>query len=211
MVGGKKNYVTSVLIILLVITVIALLDNARTADSASRLAGDKKRLEEKVARMEKEIEELSGLAEDLKNENDTLAGNLSTLEDEMAVAQSAVSYQDFLDAIEVVEAYKAAGNFEEAMGLIMFQNFISFLTFDSDGNCPCSIAFKYRTHDWNPGVVLDLSEFNIEKGKIVLTYHTAEDLKDNYQFVMSKGEGLYDMTEKWRIQEIRLKGKEGQA
>lgn len=211
MVGGKKNYVTSVLIILLVITVIALLDNARTADSASRLAEDKKRLEEKVASLEIEVENRSRIADDLKNENDTLAGNLSTLEDEMAAAQSAVSYQDFLDAIEVVEAFKAAGNIEEAMELILHQNFIGYGTFDGAGNCPCTITFKYRTHDWNPGVVLDLSEFNVEKRKIVLTYLTVDDLENNYQFVMSKGGGFYDMTEKWRIEEIRLKGKEGQA
>jgi hypothetical protein len=207
MVGEKKNYGTSVLIILLVITVIALLDNARTADSASRLAEDKKRLEVKVTRMKKEIDERSKMAEDLKNENDELTVNLSNVEEEMAAAQSSVSYQDFLDAFEVVEAFKAAGNIEEAMELIMHQNFIGYGTIDDAGNCPCTIVFKYRTHEWKPGVVLDLNEFNIEKGKIVLTYLTVDDLENNYQFVMSKGGGFYDMTEKWRIEEIRLKGK----
>jgi hypothetical protein len=206
-VGWKKNYGTSVLIILVVITVIALLDNARSANSVSMLEGDNKRLEVKVARMEKEIDERSKMAEDLKNENDELTVNLSIVEEEMAAAQSSVSYQDFLDAIEVVEAFKAAGNIEEAMELIMHQNFIGYGTIDGAGNCPCTINFKYRNHEWKPGVVLDLNEFNIEKGKIVLTYLTVDDLENNYQFVMSRGWGFYDMTEKWRIEEIRLKGK----
>ncbi|MBT2680439.1 hypothetical protein J7E38_15620 [Bacillus sp. ISL-35] len=209
--GGKKNFGTSVLVILLVITVIALLDNARSADSVSKLEEDNRRLEIKVARLEEEAGNRLRMADDLKNENDTLAVNLSNLEEEMAAAQSSVSYQDFLDAIEVVEGYKAAGNIEEAMEFIMLQNFIGYGTFDGAGNCPCTITFKYRNHEWNPGVVLDLSEFNIEKGKIVLTFLTVDDLENNYQFVMSKGEGFYDMTEKWRIEEIRLKGKEEKA
>ena len=126
----------------------------------------------------------------------------------MAAAQSSVQYQDFLDAISVVEAYKAAGEFTEVFDLIAFGNFTGFGTRDQEGNCPCSINFKYSNLDWSPGVVMNLSEFSIEKGKILLTYLTVENLESNYQFVLTRSDGFYDMTEKWRIEDIRLIEKE---
>ncbi|NKE05860.1 hypothetical protein [Mesobacillus selenatarsenatis] len=205
----KKDFKTSALIILLVITAIALMDNARTADSAAKLEEDKNRLETKVTSLEKEIERRSRMTDDLKNENDTLAVNLSNLEEEVAASQSSVRYQDFMDAISVVETYKAAGEFKEVIDLIALGNFTSFGTLDQDDNCPCTINFKYSNLEWIPGVVLDLSGFKIEKGRIVLTYLTVEDLEDNYQFVLTKSDGFYDRTEKWRIEEIRLVEKEG--
>jgi len=208
-VSGKKNFGTSVLIILLVITAIALLDNARTADSAAKLAEDKNRLEKKVTSLEKEIERRSRMTDDLKNENDTLAENLSNLEEEVAASQSSVRYQDFMEAIDVVETYKAVVDFEEVFELIGVDNFTSFGFFDQDYNCPCNINFKYSNLDWKPGVVMNLSEFSIEKGKILLTYLTVENLESNYQFVLTRSDGFSDMTEKWRIEEIRLIEKEG--
>lgn len=205
----KKDFKTSALIILLVITAIALMDNARTADSAAKLEEDKSRLEKKVARLEEDIEKRSKMTEDLKNENDTLAVNLSNLEEEVAASQSSVRYQDFLDAIDVVETYKAAGDFEEVFELIGVDNFTSFGFFDQDYNCPCNIRFKYSNLDWKPGVVMNLSEFSIEKGKILLTYLTVENQESNYQFVLTRSGGYDDMAEKWRIEEIRLVEKEG--
>jgi hypothetical protein len=207
--NGKINFKTSALILLLVITAIALLDNARTADSAAKLEEDRNRLEEEVGRLEKEIEKRSRMTDELKNENDTLAVNLTNLEEEVAASQSPVRYQDFLDAIDVVEAYKAAGDFKEVIDLIALQDLVGYSTIDKEGNCPCSFTFKNSNLEWSPGVVLDLSEFNIEKGKIVLTYLTAEVLEDDYQFVIARGEGFFDLTEKWRIEEIRLIEKEG--
>lgn len=112
-------------------------------------------------------------------------------------------------AIDVVETYKAAGDFEEVFELIAVDNFTGFGTIDQEGNCPCSINFKYSNLDWKPGVVMNLSEFSIEKGKILLTYFTVENLESNYQFVLTRSDGFYDMTEKWRIEEIRLVEKEG--
>jgi hypothetical protein len=206
--NGKINFKTSALILLLVITAIALLDNARTADSAAKLEQDRNRLEEEVGRLEKEIEKRSRMTDDLKNENDTMAVNLTNLEEEVAASRSSVRYQDFLDAIDVVEAYKAAGDFKEVIDLIALQELGGYSTSDKEGNCPCSIIFKYSNLDWSPNVVLNLSEFNIEKGRILLTYLTAEALEDNYQFVLTKGGGYYDMNENWRIEEIRLLEKE---
>lgn len=203
-----KNFKTSALIILVVITAIALLDNARTADSAAKLEADKNRLEMKVISLEKEIERQSRMTDDLKYENDTLAENLSNLEDELAAAESTVQYEDFMAAIDVVETYKAAGDFEEVIELIAVDNFTSISTLDKEGNCPCSIFFKYSSLDWSPGVVMNLSEFSIEKGKILLTYLTVENLDSNYQFVLTRSDGFYDMTEKWRIEDIRLIEKE---
>jgi hypothetical protein len=210
-VSEKKNFRASVLVILLVITAIALLDNARTADSAAKLEEDQKRLEKKVTSLEEEIERRSRMEADLKNENDTLAVNLSTLEEEVASSQASVQYEDFMDAMSVVEAYKAAEDFEKVADLIAFQNFTSFGTKDKEGNCPCSITFKYSNLDWRPGVVLNLKEFSINKDKIVLTYLTVESLENNYQFVLTKSDGFYDMTEKWRIADIRLLEKEGSS
>ena len=204
----KKDFKVSALIILLVITAIALLDNARTADSAAKLEEDKNRLEKKVTSLEKEIERRSRMTDDLKNENDTLAVNLSNLEEEVAAAQSSVRYQDFMDAIDVVETYKAVEDFEEVIELIVVDNFTSIGTLDKEGNCPCNINFKYSNLDWKPGVVMNLSEFRIEKEKILLTYLTVENLESNYQFVLTRSDGFYDMTEKWRIEDIRLKEKE---
>ncbi|MFT9597227.1 hypothetical protein [Mesobacillus sp.] len=205
----KKDFKVSALIILLVITAIALLDNARTADSAAKLSEDKNRLEKKVTSLEKEIERRSRMTDDLKYENDTLAVNLSNLEEEVAAAQASVQYQDFLDAISVVEAYKAAEDFKEVTDLIAFGNFTSFSTLDQEDNCPCRITFKYSNLDWSPGVVLNLKEFSINKDKIILTYLTVEDQENNYQFVLTRRDGFYDMTEKWRIEDIRLVEKEG--
>ncbi|MBT2637473.1 hypothetical protein [Bacillus sp. ISL-39] len=204
----KKDFKVSALIILLVITAIALLDNARTADSAAKLAEDKNRLEKKVISLEKEIERRSRMTEDLKNENDTLAENLSNLEEEVTASQSSVRYQDFMDAIDVVETYKAVGEFEEVFELIGVDNFTSFGYLDQDYNCPCSINFKYTSLDWSPGVVMNLSEFSIEKGKILLTYLTVEKLESNYQFVLTRSGDFYDKTEKWWIEDIRLIEKE---
>jgi hypothetical protein len=205
----KKDFKVSALIILLVITAIALLDNARTADSAAKLEEDKNRLEKKVTSLEKEIERRSRMTDDLKNENDTLAFNLSNLEEEVAASQSSVRYQDFMEAIDVVETYKAVGEFQEVIELIAVDNFTSIGYLDQDYNCPCSINFKYSSLDWSPGVVMNLSEFSIEKGKILLTYLTVENLESNYQFVLTRDDGFYDMTEKWRIEDIRLIEKEG--
>jgi hypothetical protein len=206
--NGKINFRTSLLIILLVITVIALLDNARTADSSAKLEEEQKRLEKKVTSLEEEIERRTKMEDDLKNENDTLAVNLSTMEEEVAAAQASVQYQDFLDAVGVVETYKAAGEFQEVIELIAFGNFTGFSTLDQEDNCPCRINFKYSNLDWSPGVVLNLKEFSINKDKIVLTYLTVENLEDNYQFILIRSDGFYDMTEKWRIADIRLIEKE---
>ncbi len=205
----KKDFKVSALIILLVITAIALMDNARTADSAAKLAEEKNRLEKKVTSLEKEIERRSRLTDDLKNENDTLAENLSNLEEEVAASQSSVRYEDFMEAIDVVETYKAVVDFEEVFELIGVDNFTSFGYLDQDYDCPCNINFKYSNLDWKPGVVMNLSEFSIEKGKILLTYLTVENLESNYQFVLTKGGGSYEINEKWRIEEIRLLEKEG--
>jgi hypothetical protein len=203
-----KNFKNSALIILVVITVIALLDNARTADSAAKLEANQERLEKKVVSLEKEIEKRSMVEAELKSESDTLAVNLANLEEEMASSQSTVRYQDFLDAIDVVETYKAAEDFEEVFELIGVDKFTSFGFFDQDYNCPCNINFKYSNLDWKPRVVMNLSEFSIEKGKILLTYLTIENLESNYQFVLTRGGDFYDMTEKWRIEDIRLIEKE---
>lgn len=206
-----KNFRTSALIILLVITAIALMDNAQTADSAAKLEEDKNRLEKKVTSLEKEIERQSSMEADLKNENDTLAVKLSTLEEEVASSQASVQYQDFMDAISVIETYKAAVDFEKVADLIALQNLTGFSTMDKEGNCPCSFNFRDNALDWIPGVVLDLKEFSINKDKIVLTYLTVESLENNYQFVLTRSEGFYDMTEKWRIADIRLLEKEGSS
>ncbi|MBT2642794.1 hypothetical protein J7I80_11195 [Bacillus sp. ISL-41] len=204
-----KNFKTSALIILVVITAIALLDNARTADSAAKLEANQNRLEKKVASLEEEIEKRSRVEAELKNESDTLAVNLANLEEEVAASQFSVRYQDFLDAIDVVETYKAAGDFKEVIDLMALKELSGFSTSDKELNCPCSFSFKNSNLDWSPGVVLNLSEFSIEKGRILLTYFTVEDLENNYQFVLTRSEGFYDMTEKWRIEDIRLLVKEG--
>ena len=204
----KKDFKTSALIILLAITAIALLDNVRTADSAAKLGEEQERLEKKVTSLEEEIERRSRMTEDLKNENDTLAENLSYLEDELAAAKSTIQYEDFMDAIDVVETYKAAGEFKEVFELIAVGNFIGFSTLDQEDNCPCRINFKYTSLDWSPGVVMNLDGFSIEKGKILLTYLTVENLESNYQFVLTRSGDFYDKTEKWWIEEIRLVEKE---
>ncbi|GAM16652.1 hypothetical protein [Mesobacillus selenatarsenatis] len=205
----KKDFKTSALVILIVITAIALLDNARTSKTTAELKENRDELIQKVATLEKEIEQRSSETDELKRDNDRLAVNLSDMEEEVTASQSSVRYQDFLDAVGVVEAYKAAGDFKEVTDLIALQNLSGYSTSDKEGNCPCSFTFKNSTLEWNPGVVLNLSEFNIEKGKIILTYLTVEDLEDDYQFVIVRGEGFFDLTEKWRIEDIRLIEKEG--
>ncbi|MCS0787928.1 hypothetical protein [Cytobacillus pseudoceanisediminis] len=51
---------------------------------------------------------------------------------------------------------------------------------------------------------LILKNLESKKIKIRFTYHTVEEVKQDYQFVMAKAPGRYDREEKWRINEITL-------
>ncbi|MCS0670026.1 hypothetical protein [Cytobacillus firmus] len=94
------------------------------------------------------------------------------------------------------------GFFEEENAFIAIKDGSGSYTRDSLGKCHC--GFNGKGFEWIPNSVLDLKEFRIEKDKIRLTYQTVEEVKQDYQFVMSKAPGQYDSEEKWRVEEITL-------
>ncbi|MEK3822493.1 hypothetical protein MKY20_25790, partial [Cytobacillus sp. FSL W8-0315] len=113
-------------------------------------------------------------------------------------------YKEFIAALSTIESYKASQSFQEATKFMAFKDGQGYFTTDKAGNCPCGFGFNGKGFEWIPNAVLDLKEFRIEKDKVYLTYNTVEDIKTNYQFVMTKAIGKYDSVKKWRIEDIKL-------
>lgn len=129
------------------------------------------------------------------------------MEEEVESLRSAIEYQEFTAAINTIESYKASQSFQEASKFIAFKEGGGHITMDT-GNCPCEFGFNGKGFEWVPNAVLDLKEFRIEKDKVYITYNTLEEIKNNYQFVMTKSIGRYDSVKKWRIEEIKRVTKE---
>ncbi|USK32583.1 hypothetical protein LIT25_18555 [Bacillus sp. F19] len=203
----KKNFKTYALLIVLIFTTIAIIDNLRISNVAEELKKDKENLVKQVATFKQDLGNSSNNLEELKQENELLTEDISNLEKDIEGLKSPVTYQDFLNAISTVESYKDVESFNKTSE---FYNFFSssknigFSPKDSAGNCPCSVG----EIEWMPNSVLELREFRIDKERIFLTYNTVEKIKNDYQFVMIKTKESYDNVERWRIEEINLKGKE---
>ncbi|MCM3595605.1 hypothetical protein M4D55_07385 [Metabacillus idriensis] len=203
----KKNFKTYALLIVLIFTTIAIIDNLRISNVAEELQKDKDNLVKQVANFEQDLGNSSSNLKELKRENELLTDDISNLEKDIEDLKSPVTYQDFLNAISTVESYKDVESFNKTSE---FYNFFSssknigFSPKDSAGNCPCSVG----KIEWMPNSVLELREFRIDKERIFLTYNTVEKIKNDYQFVMIKTKESYDNVERWRIEEINLKGKE---
>jgi regulator of replication initiation timing len=207
----KKNIKTYAIVILFVFSALAIFDNLRISDLADKLVEDNDKLVEQAASFEKELVNSSTISEELKKEKEILMEEIVQLEEEVQGLKTSVAYEDFKEAIETVEAYKSISKIEETISLFLFKVGRSYATIDREGNCPCYISFGtgYRQSiEWKPNVVLDLKEFSLDKDKILLTYHTVEDVQDDYQIVMTKGISFPNGIEKWLIDEIKLKKKE---
>jgi regulator of replication initiation timing len=209
----KKNFKTYALVIVLIFTTIAIIDNLRISNVAEDLQKDKDNLVKQVANFEQDLGNSSNNLEELKKENELLTEDIFDFKKEVDALKSPVNYQDFIDAISAVESYKDAESFNRAKEFFAFSKdtgfSTAFSTIDSAGNCPCGISFRGGGIEWIPNTVLELKEFRIEREKIFLTYKTVESIRRDYQFVMTKtktiGFSNNYKVEKWGIEEIKLK------
>lgn len=210
----KKNFKTYALLIALIFTTIAIIDNLRISNVAEGLQKYKDNLVKQVANFEQELGNSSNNLEELKKENELLTEDISDFKKEVEALKSPVNYQDFIDAVSAVESYKDEKSFNKAKEFFAYSMdtvfSTGFSTKDSAGNCPCSISFGGKTIEWIPSSVLDLKEFRIETERIFLTYNTVEKIRNDYQFVMTKTFGFNNnyKVEKWGIEEIKHKVKE---
>ncbi|KML41766.1 hypothetical protein [Cytobacillus firmus] len=199
----KKNYKTYAFLILLIIAVLAIMDGLTNSNEADELRKEKDRLAEEAASFKNEYEIKSKILDEARKEKEDLEKSLSELENEIESLRSTVEYKEFAAAVREVDTYKAVQTFEGANRFIAQKDGAGSYTIDSEGNCPCGFFFE-KGFEWVPNAVLDLKAFRIENDKIFLTYYTAEDIKQDYQFVMVMAPGRFDREEKWRIDEIKL-------
>ncbi|MDF2038334.1 hypothetical protein P2R12_15320 [Cytobacillus oceanisediminis] len=200
----KKNYKTYAFAVLLIIAVLAIMDGLNNSNAAEELRKEKDRSAEEAASLNKEYEIKARMLDEARKENKDLEVSLSELEKEIESLRSAVEYKEFAAAVKTIDSYRAVQSFDEANRFIALKEGTGSYTIDSEGNCPCGFGFNEKGFEWVPNAVLDLKEFRIEKDKIHLIYHTAEDVKQDYQFVMVKSPGRFDREKKWRIDEITL-------
>lgn len=198
----RKGFKSTVLILLLSFSIVFTLDYIRASLLVTALQAEKNLLIEQTSRLEKQYLQISTKTGPLEKEN-------KQLQEEVAQSKSFINYQDFKDAIDIANSYKIAQTFDEAIGYMGIET--SFSTLDNKGNCPCIFMFKGTGFKWEPNVILNLTEFRLDKEKIILIFN-APDNEINYQFTMAKTAGwkqdtamglVPDPEEKWRIQEIR--------
>jgi predicted nucleic acid-binding Zn-ribbon protein len=109
----KKDFLAWTLVLLLVIAAIAIFDNLRTSKLAAELQVDRDHAAEKVSSLQVELENTLSEADELRNEQERLANAFVDLENEVEAMKSPVLYQDFNEAINAVEAYKAVEPFKK--------------------------------------------------------------------------------------------------
>ncbi|MGA5690652.1 hypothetical protein [Cytobacillus pseudoceanisediminis] len=202
-----RRYKAYFFVILLITAALAIFDSINSSNVTEDVRKEKDKLASKVTRLEKENENRSNLFVEVREEKEELEENLSQMEEEVESLRSAIEYQEFTAAINSIESYKASQSFQEATKFMAFKDGQGYFTTDKAGNCPCGFGFNGKGFEWIPNAVLDLKEFRIEKDKVYLTYNTAEDIKTNYQFVMTKAIGKYDSVKKWMIEDIKLEVK----
>ncbi|KEZ51587.1 hypothetical protein [Metabacillus indicus] len=196
----KRAYAIIALVIFLAMMII---NNLNMGNEAEKLQQERDNLTEQVAAFKEDGEKHSAAYEETLKENEQLKSDADDLKKEIDRLKSPVLYQDFLDAVRTVEDYKKEDSFIKAKDYFAFSLIGGFSSLDSAGKCPCGIDFKSGSIDWKPNSVLDLKELGIEGERIVLTYQTAEMIKDDYQFIMSKTKGFNDETPRWRIEEMK--------
>lgn len=194
----KKDFISIAFIILCVITTIAVIREQDALDVMGGLHDDNDELTKRISDLEKEFEESSKL----KKDYDNLKEKHALLEKEVDELKTSVNYEDFVEAISIIEAYKVVQSFRDVEEFLAWGPNIGMGTMDREGTCPCSLTFGQKGILWEPNAVLDLREFRHEKDKIILTYNTTEDIEKDYQFVMTKSAGWNDNKEKWKIAEI---------
>ncbi|MBE4909094.1 hypothetical protein IMZ08_13575 [Bacillus luteolus] len=206
----KKNLKTYGLIILVVFSTLAIIDNLRISDAADKLQVDNEKLVKQVTSIEKELENSSLTSNELLKENKELVMEVAKLEEDVEGLKTSLDYQGFKEATGIVEAYKVANTIKEASNLVSLNIGGGYSTIDREGNCPCHLFFgKYgKSIEWIPNVVLDLKEFSLDKDKVLLTYRTVEAIKGDYQFIVSKSTLNREQEERWMIDEITLIKKE---
>lgn len=202
----RRSYKIYAFVVLLIIAVLAVFDSINSSNVAEDVRNEKDKLVSEVTRLKKEIENRSNLFNEVREEKEVLEENLSQMGEEVEALRSAIEYKEFTAAINTIESYKATQSFEEANEFIALKDGVGSYTIE--GNCPCGFFLSEKGFEWIPNSVLEIKEFRIEKDKVYLTYNTVEDVKNNYQFVLSKAVGRNEMVEKWRIEDIKLVAKE---
>lgn len=206
----KKNAKTYAIIILSILSALAIFDNLRISDVAEKLEIDNEKLVRELTSLEKNRENSAKTSDELLKNNEELVGEIAKLEEDIEGLKTSVAYQDFKEAMDTVEAFKAANTIIETRDLIAFNNGSGFITRDREGNCPCYMSFRMYgdSVEWKPNTILSLKEFSLDNDKVLLTYHTAEEFEDDYQFIILKSTLNREQEERWMIDEIKLKKKE---
>ncbi|MGD6795957.1 hypothetical protein [Metabacillus indicus] len=196
----KRAYAIIALVIFLAMMII---NNLNMGNEAEKLRQERDNLKEQVASFKEDGQKHSAAYEEILKENERLKNDAEDLKKEIDSLKSPVLYQDFLEAVRTVEAYKREDSFNKAKDYFGFSLNGGFSPLDRAGNCPCSIHFGTDSIDWEPNSVLDLKEMGIEGDIIALTYQTDEMIVENYQFIMNKTKRFKDDTLRWRIEEIK--------
>ncbi|RXJ04537.1 hypothetical protein DS745_03905 [Anaerobacillus alkaliphilus] len=213
----KNPFKTYGLIFLVIITAIAILDSFRISNNADELKQENIKLVEKVTNLESVLNNKSDalvnieeVLVEVEGENKELIDHVFHLEKEIDLSKSYFDYSEFNDAINTIELFKKVEEFAEVKNFFLTGtstgNFgLSFSALDREGTCPCRIGFSSgKSIEWIPNSILNLIQFSVQKDKLILIYETSEDIEENFQFVMAKGTAWDDLTEKWRIEEIKM-------
>lgn len=198
-----KNWQTSVLLFLLLITALAVFDTQRASKRSEETNIQNQKLVEQISDLEKKLEHSNNISDELEKKNKRLLEDTAKLEDEIKLRES-IDFQAFMDAINTIESYKMADTFNEARKYISYKVGIS--TKDRQGTCPCKWGFESGLTEWNPHIVMNLRTFTAKKEEIILTYST-KDEKHDYQFVLLKEEGhpfMPQSKEGWKIKNMEF-------
>lgn len=77
-------------------------------DDYHELQDNNEKLVEQIVTLEKEVESLSRSSKDLETGNKQLTEEIVKLEEAVEALKTPVHYQDFLEAIKLVESYKGS-------------------------------------------------------------------------------------------------------
>lgn len=147
--------------VLFIIAAIAILDSLNNSEVAEGLQKEKEMLVKKVKNLEKEFVNSSNLSDELFKENKQLKGEFETL-------KSPIQYQDFAEAINVIEAYKASQSFEEAIEFIAFNIGHGYFTADKERKCPCALTLMEKDLNGYQMPFLILRSLELKKTKYTL-------------------------------------------
>ncbi|MBU9721308.1 MULTISPECIES: hypothetical protein [Bacillaceae] len=185
----KNNYIGfGVIVLLVIVTFFIFREPSQESIQLEELQQQMDYLINENGRLEDALTESSALVNELQKENKEQADVIADLNDTPLM----IDYRVFSDAIETVESYKQAEDFEEAMKY--FSSNVGMAQFEEEHNV---IVFNDNLIDWRPNAIEELREFTIADDQLILTYSADRGIRHWYGFVMVK-------EDEWKIDEIKL-------